>query len=118
MLGQNGSITVNETTDFRLQSGKIGNLAGRHLHYNFQIGCALAMTGVISCGRDHHGKVAQKTVGPSKCLHHTLTVQLFFVQPPPRWSRPPEITSIMANAQQQITIVLLWHGYHTVVILI
>ena len=54
------------------------------------------------------------TGGPSKCLHHTLTVQLFFVQPP----RPPEITSIMANAQQQITIVLLWHGYHTVVILI
>ena len=34
------------------------------------------MTGVIPCGWDHHGKVAQKTVGPSKCLHHTLMVHL------------------------------------------
>ena len=74
MLGQNGSITVSETTDFWLQSGKIANFAGGHLHDYLQIGCTLAMTGVISCGRDHCGKVAQKTVGPSKYLHHTLMV--------------------------------------------
>ena len=76
MLGQNGSITVGEATDFWLQSGKIANFAGRHLHYYFQIGCTLAMTGVISCGceREHRRKVAQKTVGKSKWLHHTLMV--------------------------------------------
>ena len=74
MLGQNGSIMVGETTDFWLLSGKIANFAGRHLHDYLQIGCALAMTGVISCGRDHCGKFAQKTVGPSKYLHHTLMV--------------------------------------------
>ena len=54
----------------------IANFARRHLHYYFQIGCTLAMTGVISCGceREHRRKVAQKTVGKSKWLHHTLMV--------------------------------------------
>ena len=62
---------------------------------------------LLLCNRiSNKKKHGTLTGGPSKCLYHTLTVQLFFVQPPRRWSRPHEITSIMANAQQQITIKL------------
>ena len=39
-------------------------------------------------------------------------------QPPRRWSRPHEPTSIMANAQRKIKIELGGHGYHTVFILV
>ena len=40
------------------------------------------------------------------------------LQPPRRWSRPHEPTSIMANAQRKIKIELGGHGYHTVFILV
>ena len=49
----------------------------------------------------------KKNMGPYKLL-----------QPPRRWSRPHEPTSIMANAQRKIKIELGGHGYHTVVILV
>ena len=40
------------------------------------------------------------------------------LQPPRRWSRPHEPTSIMANAQRKIKIKLVGQVYHTVLILI
>ena len=40
------------------------------------------------------------------------------LQPPRRWSRPHEPTSIMANAQRKIRIKLVGQVYHTVLILI
>jgi hypothetical protein len=40
------------------------------------------------------------------------------LQPPRRWTRPREPTSIMANAQQKIEIELGGHSYHTVFILV
>ena len=49
----------------------------------------------------------KKNMGPYKLL-----------QPPRRWSRPHEPTSIMANAQRKIKIELGGHGYHTVFILV
>ena len=49
----------------------------------------------------------KKNMGPYKLL-----------QPPRRWSRPHEPTSIMANEQRKIKIELGGHGYHTVVILV
>ena len=51
--------------------------------------------------------IKKKNMGPYKLL-----------QPPRRWSRPHEPTSIMANAQRKIKIELGGHGYHTVVILV
>ena len=72
---------VGETTDFGLQSGKIANFATRHLHYYFQIGCTLAMTGVISCGHewDHRRKVAQKTVGPGPPMYFCVFLLLILL---------------------------------------
>ena len=40
------------------------------------------------------------------------------LQPPRRWSRPHEPTSVMPNAQQKITIKVVGQVYHTVLILI